>query len=78
MSDKDDLFAGLPEHLQLELGRISSYDYGPRRITLGERLERLENIAVLLAQEASRGQGSTGKPFWDFIDAIRAERVSQT
>lgn len=38
------------------------------------RLERLEDIAVLLAVEASRGSGQMGQPFYDFIDAIRAER----
>lgn len=43
-------------------------------VDLVGRIERLENIAVLLCQEASRGQGQMGKPFWEFIDAIGHER----
>jgi hypothetical protein len=43
------------------------------RAELRARIERLEAIAVLLCEEAARGQGSLGKPFWQFIDAWRAE-----
>lgn len=32
------------------------------------RLERIEAMLVLLCQEAARGQGQMGKPFWDYID----------
>lgn len=75
-----DNFAGLPYDQQGFAGQIDHYDFGRRRITPGERLDRLEDIVVLLAQEAAQGQGAMGKPFWAFIDAIRAERksVSQT
>src|SRR5262245_34918859 len=47
------------------------------RATVLDRLDRLEDIAVLLADNASRGQGSMGKPFWEFVDAIRAERLAR-
>ena len=39
-----------------------------------KRIQRLEDIALLLANEASRGQGSTGKLYWEFIDDITADR----
>ena len=44
---------------------------------LEARIQRLEDLAVLLCEHASRGQGSMGKPFWEFADAIRRERVGQ-
>jgi hypothetical protein len=43
------------------------------KLTVEQRLERLEHMVVMLAHEASRGQGSAGKPFWDFVDMINAE-----
>jgi len=78
--DMPDNFAGLPYDQQGFAGQIDHYDFGRRRITPRERLDRLEDIAVLLAQEAAQGQGSMGNLLWAFVDAIRAERksVSQT
>jgi hypothetical protein len=35
----------------------------------------LELIVMLLCDHASRGEGSMGKPFWEFADAIKRELV---
>jgi hypothetical protein len=42
---------------------------------LEARIERLELIVMLLCDHASRGEGSMGKPFWEFADAIKRELV---
>jgi hypothetical protein len=40
---------------------------------LEARIERLEAIAVLLCEQATRGQGQSARPFQDFIDDWRRE-----
>jgi hypothetical protein len=47
------------------------------QLSLEQRIERLEHVVTKLAFEASAGQGSLGKPFWDFIDVMNAERVAR-
>lgn len=46
-------------------------------LSLEQRIERLEYVAAMLAFEAAKGQGSLGKPFWDFVDIMNAERVAR-
>jgi hypothetical protein len=50
--------------------QIDSYDYGPRRISPGERIERLERAVLLLARHV----GATGwdKPLQDVLDEIES------
>jgi len=42
---------------------------------LDVRIERLEQIVVLLCEQAAHGQGSLGKPFWTYVDDWRREHV---
>lgn len=42
---------------------------------LVRRIVRLETIVARLCDEAARGQGSLGKPFWEFADLIRTEHA---
>jgi len=42
-------------------------------VKLEARIERLEAIAVLLCEQATRGQGQSARPFQDFIDDWRRE-----
>lgn len=43
--------------------------------SLEARIERLELIVMLLCDKASRGEGSMGKPFWEFAETIKRELV---
>lgn len=43
--------------------------------SLETRIERLELIVMLLCDKASRGEGSMGKPFWEFAETIKRELV---
>ena len=48
-------------------------DTADRLAELQARVERMEAMMVLLCEHAAAGQGSMGKPFWNFIDDWRRE-----